>query len=82
MTFPQHRPTRVHTILPGCDVEGTVIYGQCQVCHGGSWPVLRKRGVDAEGFTPALQTLGTLAAVGNPTTPRAPSCSGGWPVPT
>ena len=32
MTFRQHRPTRIHTVLPGRDVEATVLYGQCGAC--------------------------------------------------
>lgn len=64
--FRQHRPTRVHTVLPGRDVEVTAVYGQCERCRRGHWPVLRELGVDAEGFTPALQALGTLAAVVEP----------------
>lgn len=66
VTFRQHRPTRVHTVLPGRDVEATVLYGQCGACQRGTWPVLREIGVDVEGFTPALQMLATLAAVVEP----------------
>lgn len=65
-TFRQHRPVRVHTVLPGRDVDTTLVYGQCTQCHQGTWPVLGELGVDAEGFTPALQTLATLAAVVEP----------------
>ena len=66
VTFRQHRPTRVHTVLPGRDVEATVLYGQCGACQRGTWPVLREIGVDGEGFTPALQALATLASVVEP----------------
>ena len=66
VTFRQRRPTRVHTVLPGRDVEATVLYGQCGTCQRGSWPVLREVGVDGEGFTPALQALATLASVIEP----------------
>lgn len=66
VTFRQHRPTRVHTVLPGRDVEATVLYGQCRACQRGSWPVLTELGVDGEGFTPALQALATLASVVEP----------------
>lgn len=66
VTFRQHRPTRVHTVLPGRDVEATVRYGQCDACQRGTSPVLREIGVDAEGFTPALQALATLASVVEP----------------
>ena len=66
VTFRQHRPTRVHTVLPGRDVDATVLYGQCDACRRGSWPVLREIGVDVEGFTPALQALATLAGVVEP----------------
>lgn len=66
VTFRQHRPTRVHTVLPGRDVEATVLYGQCRACQRGSWPVLTELRVDAEGFTPALQALATLASVIEP----------------
>jgi Uncharacterised protein family (UPF0236) len=71
MTFRQRRPTRVHTVLPGRDVEATVLYGQCGACQRGSWPVLREIGVDREGFTPALQALATLAAVVEPYEPAS-----------
>ncbi len=64
--FRERRPVRVHTVLPGHDVETTVIYGQCGACQRGTWPVLRELGVDAEGFTPALQALATLAGVVDP----------------
>ena len=64
--FRQRRPARVHTVLPGRDVEATVLYGQCRVCPRGTWPVLRELGVDGEGFTPALQALATLASVVEP----------------
>jgi hypothetical protein len=64
--FRQRRPTRVHTVLPGRDVEATVLYGQCATCQRGSWPVLTEWGVDAEGFTPALHALATLASVVEP----------------
>lgn len=66
VTFRQHRPTRVHTVLPGRDVEATVLYGQCRACQRGSWPVLTELRVDGEGFTPALQELATLASVVEP----------------
>ena len=66
MTFRQHRPTRIHTVLPGRDVEATVLYGQCGACQRGTWPVLREIGVDVEGFTPALQALATLGSVVEP----------------
>jgi hypothetical protein len=64
--FRQHRRARVHTVLPGRDVEATLCYGQCERCRGGSWPVLREIGVDAEGFTPALREVATLASVVEP----------------
>jgi hypothetical protein len=71
VTFRQRRPTRIHTVLPGRDVEATVLYGQCGACQRGTWPVLREIGVDGEGFTPALQTLATLAAVVEPYEPAS-----------
>lgn len=71
VTFRQRRPTRVHTVLPGRDVDATVLYGQCGACQRGTWPVLREIGVDGEGFTPALQTLATLAAVVEPYEPAS-----------
>lgn len=64
--FRQHRPVCVHTVLPGRDVRATVVYAQCAVCRQGAWPVLQELGVDAEGFTPALQAIATLAAVVDP----------------
>lgn len=64
--FRQHRPVRVHTVLPGRDVETTVVYGQCVQCQAGSRPLLRELGTDAEGFTPALQEMATLAGVIEP----------------
>ncbi len=76
VTFRQHRPTRVHTVLPGRDVEATVLYGQCGACQRGTWPVLREIGVDGEGFTPALQTLATLAAVVEPYEPASTALLG------
>ena len=66
LAFRQHRPTRVHTVLPGRDVDATVIYGQCATCRRGTWPVLGEIGVDGEGFTPALHALATLAGVIEP----------------
>jgi hypothetical protein len=66
VTFRQRRPTRLHTVRPGRDVEATVRYGQCRGCQRGTWPVLRELGVDGEGFTPALQALATLASVVEP----------------
>ena len=69
--FRERRPTRVHTVLPGRDVEATVWYGQCAVCQRGRWPVLRELGVDPEGFTPALQALATLASVVEPYEPAS-----------
>lgn len=64
--FRQHRPMRVHTVLPGRDVETTLVYGQCAQCQVGVWPVLQELGTDAEGFTPALQEMATLAGVVEP----------------
>jgi len=64
--FRQHRPMRVHTVLPGRDVETTLVYGQCGQCQAGVRPLLEELGTDAEGFTPALQQLATLAGVIEP----------------
>jgi hypothetical protein len=64
--FRQRRPVRVHTIVPGRDVATTLLYGQCDTCHGGVWPLLDELGTDVEGFTPALQALATLAGVIEP----------------
>ena len=64
--FRQHRSVRLHTVLPGRDVEVTLVYAQCGRCHAGTWPMLREIGADAEGFTPALQALATLAGVIEP----------------
>jgi hypothetical protein len=64
--FRQHRPVQVHTVVPGRDVATTVVYGQCDQCHRGVWPLLDELGTDAEGFTPALQALATLAGVIEP----------------
>jgi hypothetical protein len=66
LRFRQHRPVCLHTVLPGRDVTATAVYAQCAECRRGAWPVLRELGVDGEGFTPALQALGTLAAVIDP----------------
>ncbi len=66
VAFRERRPVRVHTVLPGRDVEATVLYGQCGACQRGTWPVLHEWGVDAEGFTPALHALATLASVVEP----------------
>lgn len=64
--FRQHRPMRVHTVVPGRDVETTLVYGQCAQCQAGVWPLLQELGTDAEGFTPALQQMATLAGVIEP----------------
>lgn len=64
--FRQRRPVRVHTVVPGRDVATTLLYGQCAACHRGVWPLLEELGTDAEGFTPALQALATLAGVIEP----------------
>jgi Uncharacterised protein family (UPF0236) len=64
--FRQRRSCRVHTVLPGRDVDVRAVYAQCATCHRGHWPVLEEVGVDAEGFTVSLQELGTLAAVLEP----------------
>ncbi len=66
LAFRERRPVRLHTVLPGRDVEATVLYGQCGTCQRWRWPVLREVGVDGEGFTPALQALATLASVIEP----------------
>ena len=65
LVFREHRPM-VHTVLPGRDVETTLVYGQCAECQAGVWPLLRELGTDPEGFTPALQALATLAGVIEP----------------
>ena len=64
--FRQRRWCRVHTVLPGRDVDARAIYAQCEACHRGHWPVLDEVGVDGEGFTVGLQELATLAAVIEP----------------
>jgi hypothetical protein len=64
--FRQRRPCRVHTVLPGRDVEVRAVYAQCAICHRGHWPVLHELGVDAEGFTVGLQELAALASVVEP----------------
>lgn len=66
LRFRQRRPARVHTMLPGRDVDVQALYAQCAVCRRGQWPVLRELGTDAEGFTVGLQELATLAAVVEP----------------
>ena len=64
--FRQHRTVQVHTVLPGRDVETTLVYGQCGQCQTGVRPLLQELGTDAEGFTPALQQMATLAGVIEP----------------
>lgn len=64
--FRQRRPFRVHTVLPGRDVDARLVYGQCATCRRGRWPVLEDLAVDAEGFTPGLQELSLLAGVLEP----------------
>jgi len=64
--FRQYRPFRVHTVLPGRDVDARLVYGQCATCRRGQWPVLEELGVDAEGFTLDLQELSLLAGVMEP----------------
>ena len=66
LVFREHRPMRVHTVLPGRDVETTLVYGQCAQCQAGVWPLLQELRTDPEGFTPALHTLATLAGVIEP----------------
>ena len=66
LQFRQRRPFRVHTVLPGRDVDVRALYAQCGACHRGHWPVLHELGVDAEGFTVGLQELAALAAVLEP----------------
>jgi hypothetical protein len=64
--FRQRRPFRVHTVLPGRDVDVGALYAQCEACRRGHWGVLAELGVDGEGFTVGLQELAALAAVLEP----------------
>jgi hypothetical protein len=64
--FRQRRAMQLHTVLPGREVAVRLQYGQCDRCHGGVRPLLRDVGVDAEGFTSALQELAVLASVVEP----------------
>jgi len=66
MTFRQHRPFRLHTVLPGRDVDVRLVYEQCGTCRRGQWPVREELAVDAEGFTRGLQELSLLAGVMEP----------------
>lgn len=66
LEFRQRRPVKLHTILPGRDVEMTALYGQCDRCRTGHFPLLREMRVDAEGFTAALCELSLLAGVIEP----------------
>lgn len=66
MAFRQRRKVRVHTVLPGRDVDTVAAYTQCSECKTGSFPLLREVGTDAEGFTPELRELSLLAAVIDP----------------
>ena len=69
--FRQRRPARLHTVLPGRDVDVRAVYGQCAACHRGHWPVLAEVGVDGAGFTVGLQELAALAAVLEPYEPAS-----------
>lgn len=64
--FRERRPVTLHTVLAGRDVEVRIPYGQCRSCGSGRWPILEEMGVDAEGFSVALQELTTLAGVMEP----------------
>jgi len=64
--FRQHRPVTLHTILPGRDVDVSALYGQCDRCREGRFPLLEEMRVDPEGFTPALCELSLLAGVIEP----------------
>jgi hypothetical protein len=64
--FRQHRPATLHTILPGRDVQVSVLYGQCDRCRAGRLPLLEEMRVDPEGFTPVLCELSLLAGVIEP----------------
>jgi len=66
VAFRERRAVTVHTILAGRDVLLRTPYGQCVNCRGGSWPLYKEMAVDAEGFTPALRELSTLAGVMEP----------------
>lgn len=66
LVFRQHRPVRLHTVLPGRDVDTTLLYGQCTACHRGERPLLREMRTDAEGFTAGLQELALIAGVLEP----------------
>lgn len=66
MVFRQRRKVRMHTVLPGRDVDTVVGYTQCSKCKCGAFPLLREVGTDAEGFTPELRELSLLAAVIEP----------------
>jgi hypothetical protein len=66
LAFRQRRRVRLHTVLPGRDVDTRVGYAQCTTCRSGSIPLLRELETDAEGFTPELRELALLAAVIEP----------------
>jgi hypothetical protein len=66
LEFRQHRPVTLHTILPGRDVKVSTLYGQCDLCREGRFPLLAEMRVDSEGFTAALCELSLLAGVIEP----------------
>lgn len=65
-TFRQRKKVRLHTILPGRDVDAAVQYGFCERCETGGFPLLSELGNDPEGYTPELRELSLLAAVIEP----------------
>jgi hypothetical protein len=65
-TFRQRRKVRLHTILPGRDVDTVARYGQCSHCRKGRFPLLEQVGNDTEGYTPELRELSVLAATLEP----------------
>jgi hypothetical protein len=71
LVFRQHRKSRVHTVLPGRDVDTVLRYSQCSTCGSGAIPLLRELATDPEGFTPELRELALLAAVIEPYEPAA-----------
>jgi hypothetical protein len=66
VAFRQQRPFVLHTVLPGREVEGRLLYGQCPSCRQGVSPLLQEVGADSEGFSDALQELALRAGVIEP----------------
>jgi hypothetical protein len=62
----QHKPFTLHTMLPGRDVDITTLYGQCDRCRRGVFPILEELKCDAKGYSAELRDLALRAATMEP----------------